>query len=596
MAAASGKQILLAHSKESAGNGMLGADRRNSDMHQKTKAAFIFARPRIYRGLILFLLVLFCMNVAAVSIFGGYDFRIGFIHLTAHGLFKPILMMNACFIVALMICGAGYKDRDAAMDFGDDGLISPLFNTVLFIALIIMLVLIIYYPSIHVNLIDHDWTHRHISAGIHSLKSAWDLFTRPQADGFYRPLTFLSLWLDYRLFGSDYAGYHTQSIALHIINSLLVAWLAMVLGFGRKGAWWTGLLFGAAAVNFEAVIWPAARFDLLATMFTLLALISAIKYFRGSRAWAWTLPASLLCYVLGIMNKESSYCFLLLILFIVITHPVWKMQRPAKANRTVFFSFAGVATAVMVAIRIAVYGNLGGYPTVGVAESHHFKLHLKTIISLMRAMPIPIFGVNSTPAAPHWMPVAAAALAVIVLLAALLSRGSFRRREYALVACIAIGLIPVANIVGWLGPPMQHCRYLYIPAIFVMLLIVSTLGKVRWSVPLLEAFLIINAVGAASNIQAYLNVLDRIEKLAESIRADWIRHPSAREICLVNIPVRMDGVFYFGSELEDRVGRKIPSATILLQETYVFSGSETPNRFVYRWSDADRTLRLVGVP
>jgi hypothetical protein len=575
---------------------MLGSDRRNSDMHIKAKAYSIFAHPGFYRGLILFILLLFCLNVAALSFFGSYDIRLGFIHLTAHGLFKPILMMNACFIVALMICGAGYKDRDAAMNFEGDDLLSPFFNTVLFIVLIILLVLIIYYPSIHINFTDHDWTHRHISAGIHSLNSAWQLFTKPQADGFYRPLTFLSLWLDYRLFGTDYAGYHAQSIALHIINSLLVAWLAMTLGFGRKGALWTGLLFGAAAVNFEAVVWPAARFDLLATMFTLLALIFAIKYFRNTRAWAWTLPAALLFYVLGIMNKESSYCFPLLILFIVITHPIWNMQRPAKAKPAIFFSLAAAVTAIMISIRIAVYGNLGGYPTVGVAEPHHFKLHLKTFISLLRAMPIPIFGVNSTPAAPDWMHVAAMALAVIIILSAILSRGCFRRREYALVACAAIALVPVANIVGWLGSPMQHCRYLYIPAVFVMLLIVSTLGKIRWAVLLLEAFLVINAVGAASNIQAYLNMLGRIEKLAESVRADWIRRPSVREICLMNLPDHTDGVFYFGPELEDRIGRKIPSATILRQETYVSTGSDPSNRLTYRWSGADRMLYRVEKP
>jgi hypothetical protein len=575
---------------------MLGADHWNSDMSIKSKAVHIFARPRIYRGLILILLLLFCLNVVVLSMFGSYDLRLGFIHLTAHGLFKPILMMNACFIVALMICGAGRKDQDAALEFGDDGLISPFFNTILFIVLIIMLVLIIYYPSIHVNLIDHDWTHRHISAGIHSLTSVWHLFTKPQADGFYRPLTFLSLWLDYHLFGTNYAGYHIQSIALHIINSLLVAWLAMVLGFGRKGAFWAGLLFSAAAVNFEAVLWPAARFDLFSTMFTLLALIFSIKYFRDASPRTGTLAAALLCYMLGIMNKESSYCFPLLILFIVITHAIWKMPKPARAKVTVFFSLTSVVSAIMIAIRIAVYGNLGGYPTVGVPEPHHFKLHLKTFVSLMRAMPIPIFGANSTPSAPHWMPVAAASLAVILLLSAFLNCGSFRRREYALVACVAIALIPVANIVGWLGQPMQHCRYLYIPAVFVMLLIVSTLGKIRWAVLLLEAYLVINAVGAASNIQVYLNVLDRVEKLAESVRADWIRHPSTREICLVNLPDHTDGVFFFSTELEDRIGRKIPSATTHRQDSYVFSGVETSNRLVYQWSDADRTLRLVGVP
>jgi hypothetical protein len=331
-------------------------------------------------------------------------------------------------------------------------------------------------------------------------------------------------------------------------------------------------------------------------MFTLMALIFAIKYFQGVRTWAWTLPASLLCYMLGIMNKESSYCFPLLMLFIVMTHPIWNMQRPTKTKMTLFFSLVTAVTAIMISIRIAVLGNLGGYPTIGATESEHFKVHLKTFISLLKAMPIPIFGANSTPAAPDWMHLAAMALAVIIILSAILGRGCFRRREYALVICVAIALVPVANIVGWLGAPMQHCRYLYIPAVFVMLLIVSILGNIQWSVLLLEAFLAVNAVGAASNIQAYLNMLDRVEKLAESVRSDWIRRPAVREICLVSLPDYTDGVFFFGSELEDRIGRKIPSATILRQEAYDSTESDASNRLTYRWSDTDRIIYLIEKP
>ena len=97
--------------------------------------------------------------------------------------------------------------------------------------------------------------------------SFWQLFSRPQADGFYRPLTFVSLWLDYRLFGTAFTWYHAQSLVLHIVNSLLAARLAGSLGFGRTASLWTGLLYAAAAVNFEPVMWPAARFDLLATSY-----------------------------------------------------------------------------------------------------------------------------------------------------------------------------------------------------------------------------------------------------------------------------------------------------------------------------------------
>jgi protein O-mannosyl-transferase len=553
----------------------------------------LFARRAFWRGLILVLLSLLCLNVVILSIANDYDLHWGPFHLTAHGLFKPLLMMNGCFILALMICGAGHKHGVATLEPMNERLSAPGWSCALLAALVILLTLAIYYPSTHINFNHYDWTHRHISASINSFESGWQLFKRPQADGFYRPLTFISLWLDYRLFGTAYSGYHVQSIALHIANSLLATWLAIVLGFGRKCAWWTGFLFAAAAVNFEPVLWPAARFDLLATMFTLIALIFAIQYFQGTRDWQWTLPASLLCYVLGIMNKESSYCFPLLILFLIGTYSVWPIQRPAKIKTILFLSFAAVFTAFMLMVRIAVYGNLGGYPVAAGVESFHFKVNLKTLISLLRAVPIPFFGVNATPAAPGWMHVAAIILAMVIFISAIAGKDCFRRKEYALVACILLSLAPVLNIVVWIGSPMQHCRYLYMPTVFVMLLIASVLDKIRWSSVLLGTFFAANLIGAISNIQVYRDMLIKTESIADSVRLDYEKQPSIREIDLAGLPESLNGVFYFGSEVVERIRKKIPNTTIRMEGANNSVESNASSRFNYRWSDADQMIHRV---
>jgi hypothetical protein len=536
--------------------------------------------------------------VAILSIVGDYDFRIGLVHLTAHGLFKPLLMMNACFLVALMISGAGFAHHHEPPGASEECRGFSKGQKSLFAVSIVLLVVGIYCTSVTINFAHHDWTHRHISAEISSLHSAWQLFVKPQADGFYRPLTFLSLWLDYRWFATAYAGYHLQSIALHCINSLMVAWLAMSLGLGKRCALWAGFLFAAAAVNFEAVVWPAARFDLLSAMFMLTALNLAIAYFRTSRVWAWTLPTSLLFYVLGLMNKESSYCFPLLLLLLIASHALWSIPKPSRMKSIVYGSLTAAVTALMITIRIAVYGNLGGYPTIGVTESHHFKFGIKTLISLFRAMPLPLFGINTTPAAPAWILPAVFLFAMLAIASALLSRGCFRRREFALLICAGLALAPVMNIIGWLGSPMQHSRYLYIPAIFVLLLLTSTLIKIRRSAYLLSAFLILNTIGAISNIRVYHNALAKIETLARSIQTDWrMRKSTAQKIYLIRIPETPNGVFFFGSELADRVGKKIPSATIIREEAYDPLSAGASGRMIYQWSNKEQTLHLNrGLP
>jgi hypothetical protein len=575
-------------------NDMLTACHQRFGMHTKSVVDRFLFRRDLYRALMLILLSLFCLNVAVISIFGSYDIRFGFVHLSAHGLFKPMLMMNGCFIIALIVCGAGRKPRDPVQDYVDEILRSPRLVRALIVLLVILLVGTIYYPSIDINFNHHDWTHRHISAGIGSIHSARQLFAKPQADGFYRPLTFLSLWLDYRLFGTAYEGYHLQSIILHIVNSLLMAWLALALGFGRKCSFWAGSLFAAAAVNFEAVVWPAARFDLLATTFTLLALIFAVRYFRDTRIWNWTLAASLICFVLGVLNKESSYCFPLLLVFIIATRSVWDIPKQAGEKIVLCLSLIAVATALMFWVRIAVYDSLGGYPTAGGVPSFHFRVDTKTFISLVRAIPIPILGVNTSSMVHDLGRFAPMMLVVPVLLAACLCRSCFRRKEYALVAFLLLSLAPVLNIVGWIGSWMQHSRYLYLPAVFAMLLIASAVSKIRSSSGILAAFLFINALGAASNIRVYRDMLEKAETIAEAVHSDWKRQFDVRTICLLNLPENPDGVFYFGSEVVERIRRKVPAATIFREDAYVSTGPDEAARLIYRWNISDRTLQRWG--
>jgi hypothetical protein len=366
--------------------------------------------------------------------------------------------------------------------------------------------------------------------------------------------------------------------------------LALTLGFGRKCSWWAGFLFASAAVNFEPVVWPAARFDLLAAMFTLTAVISAVRYFQNSRIWAWTLPASLFCYMLGIMNKESSYCFPLLILFVIATYSVWTIQRPAKIKIILFFSLATAFTALMLIVRIAVYGNLGGYGMVAGVESLHFRVTFKTLISLLRVIPLPIFAVNTTSAAPGWMPGAAIILAALIFIAAIAGRGCFRQKEYGLAGCILLALTPVLNLVAWIGSPMQHCRYLYLPSVFVMMLLASVFGKIRWSALILGGFLAVNSMGALSNIRVYLDMLAKAERLADSIRMDWAKHPAIRNIHLTDLPESLDGVFYFGSEVEERTRMKIPNAVIVVNGMPDSSESEASTRMRCQWRNADQTI------
>lgn len=117
----------------------------------------------------------------------------------------------------------------------------------------------------------------------------------------WHPVTWLSHMLDCQLFGSDAAGHHWMSVALHAINSLL---LLAALG-ALTGAFWpsaaVALLFAVHPVRVESVAWVAERKDLLSGMFGLLCLLAYAWYVRKPGVWRYI--AVFVSLALGLMSK-----------------------------------------------------------------------------------------------------------------------------------------------------------------------------------------------------------------------------------------------------------------------------------------------------
>jgi hypothetical protein len=90
-----------------------------------------------------------------------------------------------------------------------------------------------------------------------------------QASTFLRPLGFLSLALDIHLWGLWPPGYHLTSLFWHVISVAGVYSLAKVMGARPLFCTLASSFFALLPVNVETVVWPAARFDLLATAATL---------------------------------------------------------------------------------------------------------------------------------------------------------------------------------------------------------------------------------------------------------------------------------------------------------------------------------------
>lgn len=131
------------------------------------------------------------------------------------------------------------------------------------------------------------------------------------ASPYYRPLTSLSLLLDRRLWGLEPSGHHLTSLLLHLVAVAFVGLLGeRRLGAPRAAA--AALVFGLHPIQQEAVVWVAARNDLLAAV----GVLGALRFVRPPAAGGAGRVGEALGIVgfglLGCLSKEGAFVLPLL--------------------------------------------------------------------------------------------------------------------------------------------------------------------------------------------------------------------------------------------------------------------------------------------
>ena len=95
---------------------------------------------------------------------------------------------------------------------------------------------------------------------------------------FWHPLTWLSLMLDYQLYGLNAAGYHVTNLILHLLSTLLLFWLLNRM----TGALWqsafVAAVFAIHPLHVETVVWITKRKDVLSAFFWMLTLCFYVYY------------------------------------------------------------------------------------------------------------------------------------------------------------------------------------------------------------------------------------------------------------------------------------------------------------------------------
>ncbi len=166
--------------------------------------------------------------------------------------------------------------------------------------------------------------------------------------GHYQPLSWISLAIDYLIWGRNPFGYHLTNLILHLANALLVYLLAVVIlragtpasdqrhssaGWGLLAAGGlAALLFAVHPLRVESVAWVTERRDVLSSFLLLICVLAYLhaQSRAAGRSLKW-LGLALLFFLLSLLSRAMGVT-LPLILLLLDWYPLGRLGQAGQAN------------------------------------------------------------------------------------------------------------------------------------------------------------------------------------------------------------------------------------------------------------------------
>ncbi len=150
----------------------------------------------------------------------------------------------------------------------------------------------------------------------------------------YRPVSVTSHWLDVHLFGDRAGLMHLHNLLLGLFSILLAYRVGRALGFGL----WLPCLWALHPLHVEVFAYISARSDLLAAIFSLLAILAVLRSAESGRTrprWLWAGVAGFF-QLLSLFAKEANFLLPLAVLALALARG--KLRATAASATTLLAS------------------------------------------------------------------------------------------------------------------------------------------------------------------------------------------------------------------------------------------------------------------
>ena len=191
-------------------------------------------------------------------------------------------------------------------------------------SLLVASVLASFSPALRGQFVSYDddqyvTDNEHVKQGLTAESVAWAWTTGHAAN--WHPLTWLSLMLDYQIYGLRPFGFHLTNVLLHAANAVL---LYLLLWRMTRQIWQSALvaaIFAVHPLRVESVAWVSERKDVLCALFGLLALAAYTRYAAAPSVRRYALVV--VPYVLSLLAKPMLVTLPMLLLLL----DYWPLRR-----------------------------------------------------------------------------------------------------------------------------------------------------------------------------------------------------------------------------------------------------------------------------
>lgn len=343
--------------------------------------------------------------------------------------------------------------------------------------------------------------------------------------GHYVPLSWMTLGLDYRVWGMNPAGYHLTNLLLHTASAVMVYFLARRLLAGAPSARddprststtgrtalaaaFAALAFAVHPLRVESVAWVTERRDVLSGLFYFSSILAYLRSRDAARPGRWSALA-LILFAAALLSKATAMT-LPAVLLILNVYPLGRLSGgagwwSASARRVYLelspFAALSAATAVLSIVALHPPSQLGIGAKLAVSAwsllFYLWKTIVPTGLSPLYEMPQRV-----DPVAGRYLAGYAFTLALAVF--AWISRKRWPGVTAALIAFVVITL-PMLGVVQN-GPQIAADRYTYFAAPALTILAAGgalrALHAVPAGLPTLASTAVVLALSALTWTQA----------------------------------------------------------------------------------------------